>query len=126
MKYSISIVVIGLYDGAVALNMDKQTSQTPEKHPSFPEPTTKQEADQAAAKALGSAKDDLEYTIKELKDSSKEPAQVKAVMAAQLAMARERFRYQCYVYFTLLTVLPIGAIKTHNPNFRPSSFAMSI
>uniref|UniRef100_A0A7S3CHX9 Uncharacterized protein n=1 Tax=Strombidium rassoulzadegani TaxID=1082188 RepID=A0A7S3CHX9_9SPIT len=36
-------------------------------------------------------------------------------MAAQVAMGRERFRYQLGFYSVLLTILPIGAFATKNP-----------
>ena len=41
--------------------------------------------------------------------------QRQAMMASQVAMGRERLRYQCYFYGILFTLLPIGAIKTRNP-----------
>ena len=37
------------------------------------------------------------------------------MMASQVAMGRERLRYQCYFYCTLFTILPIAAFKTKNP-----------
>ena len=37
------------------------------------------------------------------------------MMAAQMAMGRERFRYQCYLYGLAFTFLPIIAIIKKNP-----------
>ena len=41
--------------------------------------------------------------------------QRQAQMAAGIAMGRERFRYQCYFFGILFTVLPIAAIAKKNP-----------
>ena len=37
------------------------------------------------------------------------------MMASQIAMGRERFRYQCYMYGLAYTFLPIIAFVTKNP-----------
>ena len=50
-------------------------------------------------------------------------------MAFQIAMGRERFRYQAYFYSLAFFFLPIGAFKTKNPRLMiplvPFSFIMA-
>ena len=41
--------------------------------------------------------------------------QRQAMMAGQFAMGKERFHYYAVFYSIVMTFLPIGAFKTHNP-----------
>ena len=49
-----------------------------------------------------------------------------AGMSMQLAIARERFWYYSLFVGTLFTVLPLAAIKTHNPRLLGPLFPMGI